>query len=57
MQRINSQMAPGGTAPPVPKPPTVSHRCRHGAVAGDLAVFGWLLLQPNQSPLLVYKYL
>lgn len=50
-------MAPGGTAPPVPKPPTVSHRCRHGAVAGDLAVFGWLLLQPNQSPLLVYKYL
>lgn len=37
-----------------------SQRCPPGAgsMLGDLAVFRWLLLlQPNQSPLLVYKYL
>ena len=37
--------------------PANAAAAEHGAVVGDLAAFGWLLLQPNQSPLLVYKHL
>lgn len=63
MQTINPKMVLAGQpflragAVPVGH---ASQRCLPGAgcVLGDLAVFGWLLLlQPDQSPQLVYKYL